>query len=64
MPKGFDMRSLKAAADAHGKAVEALELAIKEALNNALEGINIETVCLGENKDDSFNFTIWGKIIA
>jgi hypothetical protein len=40
-----------------------LELAIKNAINNAVAGMNIQTICLGENKDDQFNFSIWGTVI-
>jgi hypothetical protein len=64
MPKSFDIRSLINAREAHSKEVGALEVAIKEAVNNAVDGMKIETVCLGENKDDSFNFTIWGKLVV
>jgi hypothetical protein len=63
MPKSFDIRSLVKAREAHSKEVLALEDAIKEAINSAVDGMKIETVCLGENKDDSFNFTIWGKLV-
>ena len=62
MPKSFDIRTLIKAREAHGKEVEALELSVKTALNNAIGGMKVETVCLGENKDDSFNFTVWGTI--
>ncbi|MDR1202903.1 MAG: hypothetical protein LBL58_14915 [Tannerellaceae bacterium] len=58
MPKSFNIRALIKAREAHGKEVEALETAIKEAINSAIDGMKIETVCLGENKGDSFNFTI------
>jgi DNA-binding protein YbaB len=63
MPKSFDIRSLIKAREAHGKEVEALETAIKKAVNDAVNGMEIETVSSGENKDDSFNFTIWGKLV-
>jgi hypothetical protein len=62
MPKSFDIRALIKAREVHSKEVGALETAIREAVNNAVDGMKIETVCLGENKDDSFNFTIWGKL--
>jgi hypothetical protein len=58
----FDIRTLIKAREAHGKEVEALELAIKNAVNSVIDGMEIETVLLGENKDNSFNFTIWGKL--
>jgi hypothetical protein len=64
MPKTFDIRSLIKAREDHSKEVGALETAIKEAVNNAIDGMEIETVCLGENKDASFNFTIWGKLVV
>jgi hypothetical protein len=64
MPKSFDIRALIKTREAHGKEVRALETAIREAVNNAVDGMKIETVCLGENKDDSFNFTIWGKLVV
>jgi hypothetical protein len=60
--KLLDIRALIKAREAHIKEVESLELAVKNAINNAIDGMNIETVCLGENKDNSFNFTVWGKI--
>jgi hypothetical protein len=63
MQKSFDVRPLIKAREVHGKEVGALETTIKEAVNNAVDGMEIETVCLGENKDDSFNFTIWGKLV-
>jgi hypothetical protein len=64
MSKSLDIHSLVKARETHNKEVELLEFAIKEAINNAVDGMNIETVCLGENEDDSFNFTIWGKLTA
>jgi hypothetical protein len=64
MTKSFDIRSLIKAREIHVKEVEALETAIKKAVNNAVDGMEIETVCLGENKDASFNFTIWGKLVV
>jgi hypothetical protein len=64
MAKSFNIRSLITARESHNKEVEALETAIKKAVNNAVDGMEIETVCLGENKGDSFNFTIWGKLIV
>jgi hypothetical protein len=63
MPKSFDIRALIKSREAHSKEVAALEVAIMEAVNNAVDGMKIETVCLGENKDDSFNFTIWGRLV-
>jgi hypothetical protein len=62
MPKSFDIRALIKAREAHSKEVEAFELAIKEAISNTVDGMKVETVCLGENKDNSFNFTIWGTV--
>jgi hypothetical protein len=64
MPKSFDIHGLLKAREAHRKEVEALEIAIKNAVNSVIDGMEVETVCLGENKDDSFNFTIWGKLTA
>jgi hypothetical protein len=60
--KSFNIRALVKARAAHGKEVEALETVIKNAINNAVDGMEIKTVCLGENKDDSFSFTIWGNL--
>jgi hypothetical protein len=44
MPKSFDIRALIKAMESHGKEVEALETAIKEAINSAIDGMKIETV--------------------
>jgi hypothetical protein len=64
MSESFDIRALIKAREAHSKEVKAFELAIKNTINNVIDGMEIETVCLGENKDNSFNFTIWGKLTA
>jgi hypothetical protein len=39
MPKSFDIRSLIKARKDHSKEVGALETAIREAVNNAIDGI-------------------------
>jgi hypothetical protein len=58
----FNVQKFIEAREAHSKEVAAFELAIKNAINNTVPCMNIQTVCLGENKDDKFNFTIWGTI--
>jgi hypothetical protein len=64
MPKSFNIRALIKAKEAHNKEVGASETAIREAVNSAVDGMKIETMCLGENTDDHFNFTIWGKLVV
>jgi hypothetical protein len=41
MPKSFDIRSLIKAREDHSKEVGALETAIKEAVNNAVDGMEM-----------------------
>jgi hypothetical protein len=62
MENVFDIRGLIKAREAHGKEVENLELSIKNAINGVITGMKITYVHLGENKDNSFNFTVWGKL--
>ena len=58
----LNVRKFIEARETHSKEVESFELAIKNAINNSVVGMKIQTVCLGENKDNEFNFTIWGTI--
>jgi hypothetical protein len=62
MPDLFNVQKFIEAREAHSKEAASFELAIKNAINSVVPGLNIQTVCLGENKDDEFNFTIWGTI--
>jgi hypothetical protein len=62
MPNFFNVRRFIEAREYHKKECQAFEIAIKNAINNAVAGMNIQTVCLGENKDNQFNFTIWGTV--
>jgi hypothetical protein len=62
MPKYFDISNLVKAADVHSKELDKFQIAIKNAITNAIDGMDIKTVCINEIESDKFGFTIWGEI--